>query len=615
MNKYFKLLLVGSVVFTATSLILGLKNKEAIESNALSYKTLSELKDKEIIEFEGGDTLPSGTSITYTGNAKSYLSDTYKNSRLYAARMYTGNYSCSPINEITQEVYLNGKSKTMTVNTTGGYVLGFDAGATVNVSYTSSVDRYADLYVRVASNSANKDAELPSTSKMKLAKMLGVSLNQEEIAINDNATVFGRYYKQRLDEDINDKVSFAYEKDEQGNWKTLSTELNMHGRYVYQDWQTVLVGKVLVRSGENNFTYTAKNGNTSGQLDCMILDFDKYENKDVYEFEDATLTGDAKTLANYNGDYKDLIRDFVTYNKDYSCSNYDFVKYAKNGSTLSSDISLTHSYSNPHLFLRVSSLNVNQTNFVTNSVTVKDHLKVEINESEISIPSSLYIEGRNDSTNHDPDGISHGIPGSLNDAYTSSNTSYAVRYMYLIWRTIDLGPISLNETNNQIKFTIISNDNNEYIGFDYFYIADTNDTDSKANLFASEFVSRLANVCKADGSSNIVELKKIWTDSRDKYALLDEESKSIIANGIANDNSNEDVARYLARYDYIGQKYNASLVDDGQWNFLNRDIVNSSLSIFAEQENNKTAILVTILLAQSFVILGGVLLLKKHKAK
>ena len=314
MNKLLRLLLLSTAVVGCASVI---KVADTLKTDALSYQTLSTIKDKEIIEFEGGDTLPEGTSISYTV-ARSYLNDSFKNARIYAARMYTGNYSCSPINEVEQEVYLNGETKTKLVNTTGGYVLGFDNGASVTVSYTSAKERYADLYIRVSSNNATRDGDLPYTNTMKLQKMMGISLNDEDVSINDNATVFGRRYKERLEDDVNNTISFGYEKNSDGTWKILNTNLNMYGRYVYQDWQTVLVGKVLVKEGINTFVYTAKNSNTSGQLDCMILDFDKYNEKDVYEFEDAALAGGAKSIANYEGDYQDLICDFVTYNKDYS---------------------------------------------------------------------------------------------------------------------------------------------------------------------------------------------------------------------------------------------------------------------------------------------------------
>lgn len=186
MKKYFRLLLLSGAVIGCFGLI---KTTDAIKSDALSYQTLSSIKDKEVIEFEGGDALPEGTTISYN-IARSYLNDSYKNARIYAARMYTGNYSCSPINEVEQEVYLNGETKTKLVNTTGGYVLGFDNNATVTVTYPSTKERYADLYIRVSSNNATRDGELPHTNTMELKTMMSVSLNEEEISINNNATVF-----------------------------------------------------------------------------------------------------------------------------------------------------------------------------------------------------------------------------------------------------------------------------------------------------------------------------------------------------------------------------------------------------------------------------------------
>lgn len=612
MKKYLKHLLVATLAVTGSSLFLLCRNSN-VEANALSYDSLQSISNKEVIEFEGGDTLPSGTTVTYTGNAKSYLNDTsYKNAREYIARFYTGNYSCSPINEVSQEVYLDGEVKTKTINTTGGYVLGFDSGATVKVSYNSESERYADLYIRVSSNDANSGT--PKTNTMFLKKMMSISLNDEALTINDNAKVYGRAYKTRLDDDFNKKVEYAYQKDADGNWIKKTTELNMYGRYVYQDWQTVLVGKVLVKEGTNNFVYTPKNSNTSGQLDCMILDFDKYASKDVYEFENATLTGDAKTIANYTGGSQDLIRDFVTYNEDYSCSNYDFVKYAKTGSTLTMSVNKNASFANPHLILRVSSLNVNQSSYIASSVKISDHLGISVNGTSLSYPNDLYIEGRDDSANHDPDGISHGILGSLN-SLTADNSTYAVRYMYLIWRTVDLGPISLKDGENEIVFSIITKDSNEYIGFDYFAIADVDDSSSDASSFANTFLGRLGNVCKPDGTSNLDNLKKIWGDMSTSYASLSDGSKTLFVNGVANSASVDPIERYLERYEYIGGKYQNSLVSSGDWNFIGRNVTvtPSSLNNFALNSDNTLTIAIVVI--SVLVSITGIVVVRKLKVK
>ena len=613
MNKLLRLLLLSTAVVGCASVI---KVADTLKTDALSYQTLSTIKDKEIIEFEGGDTLPEGTSISYNV-ARSYLNDSYKNARIYAARMYTGNYSCSPINEVEQEVYLNGETKTKLVNTTGGYVLGFDNGASVTVSYTSAKERYADLYIRVSSNNATRDGDLPYTNTMKLQKMMGISLNDEDVSINDNATVFGRRYKERLEDDVNNTISFGYEKNSDGTWKILNTNLNMYGRYVYQDWQTVLVGKVLVKEGINTFVYTAKNSNTSGQLDCMILDFDKYNEKDVYEFEDAALAGGAKSIANYEGDYQDLICDFVTYNKDYSCSNYDFVKYAKKGASLTMNIDYNSSYVNPHLLMRVSSLQVDQGTYTVKSIDVKNHLGVTINGNTLNYPSDTKIEGRNDSLKHDPDGISHGIAGSLNSlGSTSDNGSYSPRYLYLIWRTIDLGPISLQAGTNEIKFEIINDDsNNEYIGFDYFAISETNDTTYDAKKYSNKYISRIVNVCDPNGNTNVEYLKKIWTEMRSEYATLNSDVQVLIVNSQANSLSENVIERFVERYDYIGNKYQGNLVDDGEWNFLNRTISHNSINILFNKSGVNATIFAVLILIPSIAIVSGLILIKKQKSK
>ena len=71
MNKLLRLLLLSTAVVGCASVI---KVADTLKTDALSYQTLSTIKDKEIIEFEGGDTLPEGTSISYTV-ARSYLND------------------------------------------------------------------------------------------------------------------------------------------------------------------------------------------------------------------------------------------------------------------------------------------------------------------------------------------------------------------------------------------------------------------------------------------------------------------------------------------------------------------------------------------------------------
>ncbi len=637
MKNYLKFpILIASVLTTFNALSLVNSNsKDAYRTDALSYKTLQTIENKAVIEFENENhNLPEGesASVSYSGSAVSYKNNgQYTNARIFAARFYTGNYSCSPINEEEKTVFLNGEERTRTVNTTGGYVLYFNGGSNskVSVTYSSSEERYADLYVRVSTNkTSNVTAGAPASYSLSLKNMMTINLNDEDLTINDKATVFGRKYQDHsLDDELGSKNgtadNFALEKGADGNWDTKNTVLNMYGRYIPQDWQTVLVGKVLIKKGNNSFVYSAINGDYSGQLDCMILDYDKYDNKDVYEFENADDLGNAKKIASYSDGKNDaLIQDFATYNKDYACSNHDFVKYSYNGNTITFNNVKKNNFTNPHLVMRVSSLLVNQGTYVTTSVQPSKYLEIKINDNAITIDDSLYIEGRNDSANKDPDGISHGIQGSLNwsDYYDSGR---GPRYLYLIWRTIDFGPITLNGDvdgvgSNKFEFTTINGAaNTEYIGFDYFSIVDVEDDRYAATAFANTYVGLFANTCKPDGNTNVSTLKTVWTSMRSDYNNLTTASQTIILNSSASSVSLDPIERLLERYDYIGGKYNTQLVDDGNWNFFGRTVsATSSYPLpYMSMTNNNYLLLLIIIIGSTLSITAFIVIYKKSKYK
>ena len=155
----------------------------------------------------------------------------------------------------------------------------------------------------------------------------------------------------------------------------------------------------------------------------------------------------------------------------------------------------------------------------------------------------------------------------------------------------------------------------EYIGFDYFAISETNDTTYDAKKYSNKYISRIVNVCDPNGNTNVEFLKKIWTEMRSEYATLNSDVQVLIVNSQANSLSENVIERFVERYDYIGSKYQENLVDDGEWNFLNRTISHNSINILFNKSDVNATILAVLILIPSIAVVGGLVLIKKQKSK
>ena len=225
----------------------------------------------------------------------------YKNTRHYLAKL-GGKCAASPYG--TEETSSIGKL----INPTGDFVTRFDAGNTMTYNFQSDVDSYADIIIRGASN---KNKQNYSIDELKLSDAFDLTINNEPFIISPYAS-FQNKKDAAADESIN-----IIGKDTDGDGVD-DIELDLNGRYMMQLWQSVNIGKVHIKKGDNIFKFTAKNGNSSGHYDYMELDLNKYYNKDVIEFEDCELDKSANSsmvaVSNYtnsNATTEALVKDFL----------------------------------------------------------------------------------------------------------------------------------------------------------------------------------------------------------------------------------------------------------------------------------------------------------------
>lgn len=446
----------------------------------------------------------------------------YKKARQYLAKL-GGKCAASPYGEETTNVL--GKL----VNPTGDFVMGFDGSSTMTYTYHSDYEGYADIIIRGASNNNKQNY---SIDRLKLANAFKLTINDEDFNVSPYASFLNKKDKV-ADDTLNFKGS-----DIDGDGVSDIANYDFDGRYMYQLWQSVNIGKVHIVKGDNVFKFTANNGNKSGQYDYMELDFDKYNNKDVIEFEDCELvkadeSSSLSSVSNYTGNYEALIKDFLNYNGMYGASGHDFVKYMGVGDKVIAKVNSTKDQV-AKLAIRASSLSIDGTKFITYDTIANQKIKLSVNDENVDIPNSAVFEGRNDGklnedgtyTLLDPDQVSHGLPYSY--GYISDN--YKVRYLYNLFHTITLCEVSLKEGENTIVFEGLANDT---LHLDYLsleYPTNTKVIDETIKLEAEDFTLTKSG---DKAISKTADANDDWPYAYSSPAV----AKSWDENGLVTDNS------------------------------------------------------------------------------
>lgn len=125
-------------------------------------------------------------------------------------------------------------------------------------------------------------------------------------------------------------------------------------------------------------------------------------------------------------------------------------------------------------------------------------------------------------------------------------------------------------------------------------------------------------VCDADGKTTDVEnLAGIWSNQGDAYDALDDATVAVIEGTTASSADNATaIAKCLAKYDYIGGKYQTQLGDE--FDFMGRNpspISGSAIQRFDISEDNNAMVIVISIVAISALAFTTLLVFKKKRQK
>lgn len=132
---------------------------------------------------------------------------------------------------------------------------------------------------------------------------------------------------------------------------------------------------------------------------------------------------------------------------------------------------------------------------------------------------------------------------------------------------------------------------------------------TKAIAFAKQFNSDLEKICVNDGSTNLETLRAKWAEEAAAFALLDDDSKAILKVATTT-TSNEDLAKFADKYDFIYGKYGG----DVGANFADRAVPNfSNMRSLLSSYNQNAGLIVVIALACAIPLLVGTAFIIKKK--
>ena len=139
--------------------------------------------------------------------------------------------------------------------------------------------------------------------------------------------------------------------------------------------------------------------------------------------------------------------------------------------------------------------------------------------------------------------------------------------------------------------------------------ASTVTPDEEAETWGKNFMETdTALTCEDESADNFEDLSFMWSDFEEEYDKISDDAKNIVKTATADNNGSTYLAKAVARYDHIMNRY-PSLN-----NFIQRATYSSGRTIATFDSNNNIAIMSVVII--SFVgitVIGGYLFLKKQK--
>lgn len=150
------------------------------------------------------------------------------------------------------------------------------------------------------------------------------------------------------------------------------------------------------------------------------------------------------------------------------------------------------------------------------------------------------------------------------------------------------------------------------------WFADVSQELKDARTFAQGFNTSLGATCNAGGSSDKDALYTAWETQKTAFGSLTEEAQNILK-GATSSHDVEDIAKFIAKYEYIAAKYGSYFASkDASYNFLGEGHVPASLYGGPVDNNNSvpTASVIAIVSVVSVLSISAIIVLvavKKRK--
>lgn len=150
------------------------------------------------------------------------------------------------------------------------------------------------------------------------------------------------------------------------------------------------------------------------------------------------------------------------------------------------------------------------------------------------------------------------------------------------------------------------------------WFADVSQELKDARTFAQGFNTSLGATCNAGGSSDKDALYTAWEAQKTTFGSLTEEAQNILK-GATSSHDVEDIAKFIAKYEYIAAKYGSYFASkDASYNFLGEGHVPTSLYGGPVDNNNSvpTASIIAIVSVVSVLSISAIIVLvavKKRK--
>lgn len=473
----------------------------------------------------------------------------------------------------------NGNAK-IESTATSNLLIQYNSSSKWFAAYTSS-QVPVQMYVDPASQKS-------ITSITSVTADVSLTSGDEDWTIK-NAVVMGRYSDSIEDENVTGKCDVFVSTPKPTITKTEKCTVT-----------------VVARS-KKDAGLTKSNPNIQAQLTYVSI----YNIERIYE------TKKAGDLLSFDGIYMGQVRDAaIVMNGEYGMSVY----YGTGNVPVTFD-SYTKGVTPLHIESKLEiSSGLYRTNKDENVVSV---LASEKRIAEIGTPSTYMITGSEDKDDAYLGSRLSNATGVIKSySYTSGNVNMNA--------TIEVNGTELSlfianmfmtdDVQNKIKD---SYDNKKVItieGFTSFYnkfqIQLTGIVEKKEDYTATDFAKQIIELTDAvcdgyDGKTDNSEaLKSVWLilQDTDHYLALAVEQQTILKNATA-DSTGDDLAKGVARYDYLVGKYNLT-------NFIDRDVPNvgSGLNPLISVNNiQETAWIVVIVGLVGLTAVGGYFFIRRRK--